>query len=138
MSDTRKIIECFFPIGGLFIGFILGWVLYTYLQPSDEIGLLALRLLNLTFGILGWSFGIVLQSRKLYCCGQDPLDRNSKRKYSFLGLFCIAIIIIGSVALALKDYPLYFGMILILGALIGGEIGWGNPLKCFLIFSRKK
>jgi len=141
-TSRRRRIQCFYPILGIVLGFILGWALHFAVpKPAKEAEFvdLATRLLMVLFGIIGWAAGIVRDKRKLHCGGTQDLDAVTKKRYFSLFLFGIALLILATVFLATTRLALYFATILLILLVLTGEIGWGSPLEPFMIpFGRRK
>jgi len=122
-------LNCFKPLVAIACAFGLGWILHLLLDGGVEPLDLGARLLVLVFGTVGWAVGVVFRGGAIHCGGTRKPAATDKRRYYILSLVGLVLLIAGSVALAKKNWLVYFGSILVLIALLVGEVGWGKPLR---------
>lgn len=127
-EESKRALKCLGPAGGIFLGFIMGWILYFTLPHSLAMDTAA-RFYSLLFGLLGWAFAVLIQGKKLYCGGTELADEESRSKH----LLYVIVVLLGTAVITLfiaKEWlTQYFLVVAIIGAILVGEIGWGKPFK---------
>ena len=123
---------CLAPIIGIFIGFLLGWIVH-YTMPTnhgqpDELIDLASRLFVLMFSLFGWAAGLVAQQKKIYCAGSHPADDVSNLKNYLCIVGAAAILIVAAAFLRNGSMIPYFTMTASFLAIFWGEVKYETPL----------
>jgi len=137
-----RLVGCFSPLLGIFLGFVFGWLMYVYMPhnwPTD----VAARTFSLLFSLLGWGIGVIVgQRRRLHCGGTRPIETetDSQRHYVVV-IIAVFVAVIEVFFLAREMYIFYTIIFVIALAMFAGEVGWGDPwrvLKLQISASREK
>jgi len=135
-NDSQKGLRCFYPVAGIAVGFVVGWILH-YVVPKPtgwaEMVDAAGRLFMLTFGLFGWAFGVVLDNRKLHCGGTRELDTPTRHRYRIECVMGMALVVFAAVFLATTRLVFYFLTTFLLVCVLAGEIGYDSPWAVFRI-----
>src|SRR5258706_10654751 len=130
--SSTQIWKCFGPLIGIFLGFMMGWVLY-FISPDSSLDQMtandvAARTFSLLFSLYGWGLFIVIaQRKKLHCGGtQDLKDGEDPR----LGVFCavsVFFLVVAALLVGSAHFTVYAVVFVLSLGSLAGEIGWGDP-----------
>jgi hypothetical protein len=132
---NRPLVECFFPLFGLGVGFFLAVFLQIVLPTTGLVSGIA-KLWVLLFAAYGWMIVTIIRGKRLECGGRYSLDdlefeirHKTTQRYILIVLVVPVVLVISVIFLMSGDWALSAGLILITFVSLIGEIGWGNPLK---------
>jgi hypothetical protein len=150
-SEWKRVLGCLSPLLFPAFGFIVGVSLSIFLPGGPWWGLAA-KLLMVCYSLLGWAIGVCfVQQKRLYCGATQAINDEEWPMYSrrygvgasivFTGFLLSTIGIFGaSNATNLGISPVYgflvyFSLLPTTFSILVGEIGWGDPLTFFKMFT---
>jgi hypothetical protein len=83
------------------------------------------RFCSLVLSILLWAIGLVVQGKRLYCCGSEERERSEDAAHGAVVSFLVLLAIIAVVFLIRGSFVYYSLALVAIAAILIAEIGWG-------------